>query len=111
MQNQPTSGRGVPYRQEGARRIKNRRGEMRESKMVGWFFCVVGAGVFLFSVWTAVTLAAPPSTNSVVQIGIDKILITAFGTLGGNLLVHLIWATIGACVAWFGLRVLKDHKN
>lgn len=80
---------------------------MRETRWLAWFFLVVGGSVFLFSAWGAVTMAAPPPTQSLVRGSIAQALGAALGTPAGIVVYHLIWAALGACMAWVAVKLLR----
>ncbi len=84
---------------------------MREAKWLAWFFLVVGGCVFLFGAWGAVTVAAPPSTHSLLRGALAQALGAALGTPAGWVAYHLICATLGAGVAWVGVQVLRQHRR
>ncbi|MBB6560036.1 hypothetical protein HNP48_002708 [Acidovorax soli] len=84
---------------------------MREARWLAWFFAVVGGGVFVFSAWGALTLAAPPPTPSLLRGAMAQALQAALGTPAGWVVYHLLWATLGAGVAWVGVRVLRQEQQ
>ncbi|CAM8620637.1 hypothetical protein MCEMSHM24_02498 [Comamonadaceae bacterium] len=84
---------------------------MREAKIAGWFFFVLGVGLSLLSAWAAFTLAPPSPTISSLRNGLAQVLKTALGEPAGHVAYHLFWTAIGACVAYLALRVLKDQSR
>lgn len=85
--------------------------EVRETKLVAWFFWVVGAGMSLLGAWAAVTLEPPSPTKSLLSKGLAHLLETALGKPAGHLAYHLFWTALGAGIAYLALRVLRDHSR
>ena len=84
---------------------------MREAKLVGWFFFLVGVSVLLFSLWGAITAASPSPTNSLVRREMAQALWAAFGSSAGTVMYHMIWGALGGFVAWVALKILKDRPS
>jgi hypothetical protein len=84
---------------------------MREAKLVGWFFLLVGVSVLLFSAWGAITAAPPAPTNSLIQRGMARALAVTLGPSAGTVVYHLVWGVLGGFVAWVALKILNYRRS
>jgi hypothetical protein len=69
----------------------------------------LGGSTLLFSIYDAVTGSAPSPTNALTRSGLAQALQGVLGQVGGNLAYHLIFAAVGICVLWVGIKILRDR--
>ena len=80
---------------------------MREYKFVGGFLFLVGTGILLFSLWSAVTLSPPYLTRSLLNTAMVQAVIPVFGSMLGAVVFHSVWVIIGAVIIGLSCKVLK----